>query len=126
MKTLNFIKKYALAMVAAAVVITFSAFKATGVNIQQARYTVAVYFDGDETNQAQVEDSSNWTTTPNSETCDGANELACMQLVEHTDLTGTSLDPVKIALGAQNTPSGYIPTRTGGTSPTPFRAINRT
>lgn len=112
-------------MVAVATILTFSAFKATGVNIQQARATLAIYFHGDETVQAEVEDASRWTTVPNGETCDGANNLACMQLVEHTDLTGTSLNPTEITLGSQITSSGYIPTRIAGTSTTPFRPINR-
>lgn len=126
MKAITFIKQYALAMVAVATIITFSAFKATGVDIQQARYTVAVYFDGNETNPSEVADASNWTTAPNGQTCDGPDNKACMQLVEDSDLTGTSLDPAQITLGAQNTTgSNYIPTRTGGTSATPFRPINR-
>lgn len=127
MKAITFIKQYALAMVAAATIITFSAFKATGVDIQQVRYTVAVYFHGNPAIAAEVEDESRWTTTPNGETCDDTDNLACMQLIEDSDLTvGNTLDPAKITLGSEETaPFNYIPTRTGGSSATPFRAINR-
>ncbi|MEN5435280.1 hypothetical protein ABE545_16720 [Sphingobacterium faecium] len=127
MKAITFIKQHALAMVAVATIVTFSAFKATGVDIQQARYTLAVYFHGNPENPAEVEDESKWTTTPNLETCDGANTIACMQLVEHSDLTASDeLDPAKITLGSQNTTGlNYIPTRTGGSSLTAFRPINR-
>lgn len=122
----NIFKKYALAMVAVATVITFSAFKVSGTAPNALRATLAIYFHGDETNPAEVADESLWNTTPNGETCDGADDNACMQLVEHTDLTGSNtLDPTKIALGAINPNANYIPTRTGGSSSTPFRPINR-
>ncbi|MBB2949332.1 hypothetical protein [Sphingobacterium sp. JUb56] len=126
MNTINFIKKYALAMVAVATVLTFSAFKVSGGDGQQKRMTVAVYFHGNPTIPSQVENEALWNTDPNDESCNAINQKACMQLVEHTDLTGSNtLDPAKITLGSVNTGAGYVPTRTGGSSSTPFNPINR-
>ena len=113
-------------MVAVATVITFSAFKVSGVDAQQKRMTVPIYFHGNVNNAAEVADESRWNTTPNGETCNNIPQKACMQLVEHTDLTGTgTLDPAKINLGSVSSGVGYVPTRTGGSSSTPFNPINR-
>ncbi|MEN5054029.1 hypothetical protein [Sphingobacterium kitahiroshimense] len=126
MNIINFIKKYALAMVAVVTVLSFSAFKVSGVDAQQKRMTVAVYFQGNPNNATQVADESLWNTTPNGQTCNFTNQKACMQLVEHTDLTGSNtLDPAKINLGSVSSGVGYIPTRIGGSSSTPFTPINR-
>lgn len=127
MNTINFIKKYALAIVAVATVLSFSAFKTTDIDLPKPRMTVTVYFQGNPTIQAQVENEALWDTNPNGQTCNNTNQKACLQLVEHTDLTGSgTLDPAKITLGTFNSGAGYIPTRTGGSSSTPFFAVNRT
>jgi len=126
MNIINFIKKYALAMVAVVTILSFSAFKASGVDAQQKRMTVALYFQGDPTVASQVANESLWSTTPNGQTCNAVNQKACMQHVEHTDLTvSNTLDPAKIDLGTFNTGAGYIPTRIGGSSSTPFTPFNR-
>lgn len=123
----NFIKTNALALVAVATIVGFSAFKSTDAELQQARMTVAVYFQGNPTVVNQVQNEALWSTTPNGQTCNNTNQKACLQLVEHTDLTATNtLDPAKIDLGEVNSGAGYIPTRIGGSSSTPFFAINRT
>nr|WP_315402011.1 hypothetical protein [uncultured Sphingobacterium sp.] len=122
----NIFKKYALAMVAAATIITFSAFKVSGGDGQQKRMTVSVYFHGNPNNPAEVADESRWNTTPNGETCNNIPQKACMQLVENTDLTvSNTLDPAKINLGSVSSGVGYVPTRIGGSSSTPFNPINR-
>ncbi|AIM39005.1 hypothetical protein KO02_21635 [Sphingobacterium sp. ML3W] len=116
----NFIQKYALAIVAVATIVTFSAYKVTGTNA--AFVTTPIYFHGDATDPDQVADESNWTTTPNGKSCNGDN-LACMMLVENTDLTGSQLDPLKITLDAIEGASalGYIPEHIGGSgSPNPI------
>lgn len=122
----HFIKQYTLAIVAVLTILGFSAFKANGVAIQQPRMTIALYYHGDIMDQSQVEDGAFWYSTPNGETCNFVNHRACMQLVEHTDLTVLGkLDTTKITLGSMFTGVGYIPTRIGGSSSTVFTPINR-
>lgn len=125
MNTFNFIKKYALAMVAVATIVTFSAFKATG-GASLIPMTVAIYFHGNPMISTQVIDETLWDTEPNEQSCNNVEHKACMQHVEHTDLTSTgTLDPAKILLGSFNSGLGYIPTRIGGSSSTNFTPINR-
>lgn len=112
-------------MVAVAAVVTFSSYKAVGF-ASLIPMTVAIYFHGDPTIPAEVTDESLWDTNTNDESCDDTNHKACMQLVEHTDLTSTgTLDPAKILLGSFNSGAGYVPTRIGGSSSTTFTPINR-
>lgn len=124
MNVKNIIQKYALAMVAVATIITFSAFKVSGTN---AFMTVPVYFNGTPTNATQVADESRWTIVPNGQTCNNVNNLACMMLVDHTDLTGGQLDPAKINLiavpGASAT--GFIPQRSSGTGTPNPQIVNK-
>ncbi|WP_400261916.1 hypothetical protein ACFX5U_20405 [Sphingobacterium sp. SG20118] len=117
----NFIQKYALAIVAVVTIITFSAYKVSGVDSKAAFATTPIYFHGDPTNPADVENEALWTTTPNGQSCNGSN-AACMMLVENTDLTGSQLNPIKITLQAVLGASGlsYIPQRFSGTgTPSP-------
>lgn len=122
----QFIKQYALALVAILTILSFSAFKANGVDILHPRMTVALYFHGDPTIQSQVENEALWTTTPNGQTCNNVNHKACMILVEHTDLNMSgALDPAKITLGSVDSGAGFRPTKTGGSSSTTILSINR-
>lgn len=122
----SFIKKYALATVAVLTVLSFSALKANGLTILQKRMTLALYFHGDVMVPSQVENGKYWNTTPNGQTCNFVNHRACMQLVEHTDLSALgNLDTTKITLGTMYTGVGYIPTRIGGSSSTLFTPMNR-
>ncbi|WP_400263293.1 hypothetical protein ACFX5U_09645 [Sphingobacterium sp. SG20118] len=120
----NFIKKYALSIVAVVTIVTFSAFKVSGT---KAFMTIPVYFNGVPTNATQVADESKWTIVPNGQTCNNVPNLACMILVDHTDLTGGQLDPAKINLiavpGAAG--PGYIPQRSSGTGTPNPQIINR-
>jgi len=126
MKCNNFIKSNVLAIVPVSAILSFLTLKVSGLDIQQKRMTVAIYFHGNPNNQAEVEDESKWNRTPNGQTCNWINQKACMQLVEHTDLTiYNTLDPAKITLGTTSSGVGYIPTRTGGSSSTSFTPINR-
>lgn len=112
-------------MVAVAAVVTFSSYKAIGF-ASLIPMTVAIYFHGDPTIAAEVEDESRWNITPNGQTCDQTNHKACMQHVQDTDLTSLGkLDPAKILLGSSYSGAGYVPTRTGGSSSTLFTPINR-
>ncbi|MEN5054030.1 hypothetical protein [Sphingobacterium kitahiroshimense] len=121
-----FIHQYLPAIVTVLTIVILSALKANGFQELQKRATLAIYFHGNPSIASQVADESLWTTVPNLETCDATNHRACMQLVEHTDLTSSGvLDATKIELGTMNTGIGFIPTRIGGTSATPFRPINR-
>lgn len=126
MNIAHYIRQYALALIALLTIISFSALKAIASKGQQKRMTVALYFHGDVTVQSQVENGIYWKTTPNGETCNFVNHKACMQLVEHTDLTPhNTLDTTKITLGSMYTGAGYIPTRIGGSSSTWFTPVNR-
>lgn len=126
MNITSFIKQYTLTLTAAMTILSFSAFKAFGSNGQLKRMTVAVYFHGDVMVPSQMENGIYWKTKPNGETCNFVNHKACMQLVEHTDLTPqNTLDTSKITLGSMYTGAGYIPTRIGGSSSTLFTPVNR-
>lgn len=120
----NFIQKYALAIVAVVTILTFSAFKATGVKTILPM-TVAIYFHGNTSNNTEVEDESKWTILPNGQSCNNINHKACMQHVEDSDLTAGVLNPTQIELGSFDSGVGYVPTRIGGSSSTTFTAINR-
>lgn len=121
----NIFKKYALAMVAVAAVVTFSAYKLT--DSKAAFATTPIYFHGDATNPDEVADESKWTTTPNGQSCNDVNNLACMMLVENADLTGNQLDPLKITLDAKPGASslGYIPEHIGGTGTPDPTIVNK-
>lgn len=85
-----------------------------------------VYFHGNPTNAAQVANESLWNTTPNNQECNGEPQLACSMEVEDSDLNASNqLDPAKIDLGSVATSSGYIPSKIGGSSTTPFNPTNR-
>lgn len=122
----SLISQYAFVLTAVLTILGFSVFKAIASKGQQIRMTVALYYHGDVMVQAQVENGKYWNTTPNGETCNFVNHRACMQLVEHTDLTVLgNLDTTKITLGSMFTGIGYIPTRIGGSSSTLFTPVNR-
>lgn len=126
MNIASFIKQYTLALTAAMTILSFCTFKAFGSNGQLKRMTVAVYFYGDVMVPSQVENGMYWNTAPNGQSCNFVNHRACMQLVEHTDLTPqNTLDTSKITLGSMYTGVGYIPTRIGGSSSTLFTPVNR-
>lgn len=120
----KFIQKYALAIVAVVTIVTFSAFRTSGVT-PLLPMTVAIYFQGDPMVPAEVTDESLWTTATNGETCNQVNQKACMQHVEDTDLTSGVLNSAKISLGSFDSGAGFIPTRIGGSSSTPFTPFNR-
>ncbi|MGE8429620.1 MAG: hypothetical protein ACN6O7_17180 [Sphingobacterium sp.] len=115
-------------MLAIAFAVCFNGAKAVEKLSGKSFASVMLYFHGDSSDPSQVQDESNWTTTPNGQDCNGDSK-ACAQEVDSSDLTSTGqLDPAKIQLGAQeSSPSSndYIPTRTGGSSTTPFNPINR-
>ncbi|MCS3553573.1 MULTISPECIES: hypothetical protein [unclassified Sphingobacterium] len=124
----NFIKTNAMALLAIGTIGGFSAFKASNMTSGKSLIPVTVQFQGNPAIQSQVEDESMWTTSPNGQTCDGANQKSCNIPVDHTDLnsSGTALNPSRITLGSSLTSSGnYIPTKTGGSSTTPFNPVNR-
>lgn len=112
-----------------AMIIGFSAFKSAEVYTGEAQSPVTVYFNGDPLIASQVADESRWTTTPNGHSCNPTNNKACSLPVDNTDLSGSALDPAKISMdatpGAAGAASGYIPQRTGGSSSTTFKPVNR-
>lgn len=110
-----------------AMIIGFSAFKGAEIYTGKNLAPVMVYFHGDPTDANQVKDPSEWTTTSNSQSCDAnQNEQACAIEVDEADLNASNeLDGSRIQLGANATSAGFIPTRTGGTSPTPFKPIHK-
>lgn len=126
MKFTNFLKSNVMAIVAVIAIVSFSTLKVSGLDGQQKRMNVPIYFHGDPSSASEVADENRWNTTPNGETCNAVNQKACMILVQHTDLTASNtLDPAKINLGSVSTGVGYVPTRIGGSSSTPFQPINR-
>lgn len=123
---INFIKQYALAIVAVVTIVTFSAFKISSSNA--AFMTIPVYFHGDATDQDQVADENNWTILPNGKNCDDVDNLACMILVDNTDLNSSlQLDSAKINLIAVpgGTTGSFIPQRFSGTGTPNPQIINR-
>ncbi len=115
-----------MALRAVTAILSFLTLKVSGLDIQQKRMNVPIYFHGNPHSASEVADENRWNTTPNGETCNSVNQKACMILVDHTDLTiSNTLDPAKINLGSVSTGVGYIPTRIGGSSSTPFIPVNR-
>ncbi|MBD1433761.1 hypothetical protein H8B06_13055 [Sphingobacterium sp. DN00404] len=113
---------------AAVTILGFSAFKITESKEGKLLAPVTIYFHGEADDPTQVAEESNWTDEPNEENCNDIDELACSMEVDESDLTPSGeLDPSKIQLGATNpgSGSGFVPTRTGGNSQTPFNPTNR-
>ncbi|MGJ1410197.1 hypothetical protein ACR78Z_11020 [Sphingobacterium thalpophilum] len=110
-----------------AMIIGFSAFKGAEAYAGKSLAPVTVYFHGDPTISTEVEDLSQWNTSPNGKSCNNRNELACAVQVDPTDLnsSGTSFDSSKIAIEATSTSSGYIPSLESGYTPMQFDPINR-
>lgn len=125
----KFLNNYGYLILGGAMIIGFSAFKGAEAYAGKSLAPVTVYFNGDPLNASQVADESRWTTAPNGQSCNTTNNKACSLPVDHTDLSGSALNPARISLGsapgAGGSGSGYIPTRTGGSSPTPFTPVNR-
>ncbi|GGH18176.1 hypothetical protein FAZ19_11880 [Sphingobacterium alkalisoli] len=121
----KFIKTQFLAIAAVVTILGFSAFKMADQGTKKILAPVTIYFHGDPTNPSEVEDESNWSDTPNGQSCSGEN-LACSMAVDTDDLTSSgTLDPNKIQLGASQSPTGYTPEKTGGESPTEPEISNR-
>src|SRR5690606_3116753 len=111
MKITSILQKNAMAIVAMATIVGFSAFKMAEDKTGKPLAPVTIYFHGNPANASQVSNESLWTDEPNDENCNNANELACSMIVDETDLTASGqLDPSKIQLGASSTSSGFTPT----------------
>ncbi len=110
-----------------AMIFGFSAFKSAEVYSGKKLSPVTIYFHGNPQSPTEVQDESRWTTTTNGQDCNTENVMACAQVVDESDLNASNqLDPSKIQLGATNTTgSNYIPSRTGGSSSSPFNPINK-
>lgn len=122
----KFLNNYGYMILGGAMIFGFSAFKSAEVYSGKKLSPVMVYFHGDVTDPAEVADESLWTTTPNEGSCNNVNQRACSQEVDELDLNSNDeINPSKIQLGATSTPQGYIPSRTGGTSTSLFKPINK-
>ena len=123
----KFLNNYGYMILGGAMIIGLSAFKEAEAYAGKSLDPVMVYFHGDPTDDDQVKDPSEWTTTSNSQSCDvNYNEQACAIEVDESDLNANNgLEGTRIELGGTSTREGYIPSRTGGTSPTPFKPINK-
>lgn len=89
---------------------------------------VMLYFHGDPTNQSEVEDESNWTTSPNGQSCDNQQKAACALEVDASDVSGSTLDDSKVQIEGIEAEDGdgYLPKEASGSNATHFRPINRT
>ncbi|MFU1857238.1 hypothetical protein ACK8HY_09495 [Sphingobacterium sp. NGMCC 1.201703] len=123
----KFLNNYGYMILGGAMIIGFSAFKGAEIYAGESLAPVTIYFHGNETSATEVASAFRWTTTPNGESCDDVNLMACSQVVDQNDLiSSTRLDSTKIQLGASPTSGGnYIPSKTGGSSSTPFSPTNR-
>ena len=121
----KFLNNYGYMILGGAMIFGFSAFKSVEVYSGKKLSPATVYFHGDATDPAQVADESRWTTTPNGESCDNTDELACSIVVDNTDLSGNTLNTSKIQLEAQPINSGYVHQLMSGSNPTQFQPINK-
>lgn len=123
----KFLNNYGYMILGGARIFGFSAFKSAEVYSGKKLSPVTIYFHGNSQSPTEVQDESRWTTTTNGQDCNTENVMACAQVVDESDLNASNqLDPSKIQLGATNTTgSNYIPSRTGGSSSSPFNPINK-
>ena len=121
----KFLNNYGYMILGGAMIISFSAFKGAEAYAGKKLAPVMVYFHGEPTLEAEVENLSKWNTTSNGKSCNDKDELACAIRVDASDLdaSGTTFDS-SITLEANSTSSGYIPSLASGT-PAQFEPVNR-
>ncbi|WP_316799693.1 hypothetical protein [Pedobacter frigidisoli] len=91
MKTLKKISFGAFAFILGlTLVLTQSAFKGSPLKTMK-RLPVTVYYHNSDFSKAQVEDESNWSTTPNSESCDNEQEAACRLIIDSSYIVSGQL-----------------------------------
>lgn len=128
MKSIQFLKKNAMAIVAAVAILGFSSFKLAETN--KIESPVTVYFHGLPSSSTDVQNESLWTEEPNNESCNTGDQNACAMIVDESDLaSGTpgsrQLDPSKISIQAAATSgTSYVPDPDNSTG-SPFSPLNR-
>lgn len=78
--------------------------------------SIRLAFDGDPTNQTQVNDESRWKEITPTFTCN-ADEKACTMYVPDVNLTGSSpryLDNSKVTISSTPTLTGFVPDLVSG------------
>lgn len=115
-------------MLAIAFAVCFNGAKAVEKLSGKSFASVMLYFHGDPTNKSEVEDESNWTTSPNGQSCDEEQEAACALEVDASDLNGGTLDDEKVQIEGIEAAegNGYLPSESSSSNATHFRPINRT
>lgn len=115
-------------MLAIAFAVCFNSAKAFEKLSGKSFASVMLYFHGDPTNKSEVEDESNWTTSPNGQSCDEAQEAACALEVDASDVSGGTLDDSKVQIEGIEAEegNGYLPSESSNSNATHFRPINRT
>jgi len=113
MKNLKKISSGFLALVfGIALVVTQSAFKNPAPAKNSKRVPVTVYYHGPDFSQANVTTESNWTTTPNTEGCDGEPEVACSLTIDSDYISGTTLKAEADLQAEESASSRYYITET--------------
>ncbi len=115
-------------MLAIAFAVCFNGAKAVEKLSGKSFASVMLYFHGDPTNKSEVEDESNWTTSPNGQSCNAEPEAACALEVDASDVSGGTLDGSKVQIEAiqAETGAGYLPSEAPSSNATQFDPINRT
>lgn len=86
------------------IVFTQSAFKGSPVkSIKRAPLTL--YYHSSNYSEAEVENPDNWTTSPNSETCDGQNRIPCRITIDEAYVSGGQLQSSANLQAAEYTPA---------------------
>lgn len=115
-------------MLAIAFAVCFNGAKAVEKLSGKSFASVMLYFHGDPTNKSEVEDESNWTTSPNGQSCNNDEQAACALEVDASDVSGGSLDDSKVQIEGIEAAegNGYLPSEAPGSNAIQFDPINRT
>jgi hypothetical protein len=84
-------------------VLTQSAFKPAGILASLKRAPVTVYYHSNDFSQTEVEKESNWTTTPNSQSCNDVDQAPCSLEIDNSYVTSGVLQNSAALSAAPNT-----------------------
>jgi hypothetical protein len=108
MKSIQFLKKNAMAIVAAVAILGFSSFKLAENKLDEITFQYQPPSGSNPFDQAKVQDQSNWTPALASCSTEEDQEVACSITVPlaNTMNGGTQIDPSKVTIHTSLSPAG--------------------